>query len=190
MTENMSVVQCDTYSVFTLVMSCLILSLHCQDSCQLCICQTLSRSVYAFSFLSLCLCMKSARLVDLLNVSKPVSPLKSDHPKKHIAYKRPISSSRDRRLKDQGRTHSKSEIKETKNVLISNHPRKIKRSNFAPRLKHKPGDTISNHEFPPMPVAWRKSNRSIWDDSAAHLLDMTMNFLKNIPKVKQIVRYM
>ena len=123
-------------------------------------------------------------------LSPPVSPLKSDHPKKHIAYKRPISSSRDRRLKDQGRTHSKSEIKETKNVLISNHPRKIKRSNYAPRLKHKPGDTISNHEFPPIPVAWRKSNRSIWDDSAAHLLDMTMNFLKNIPKVKQIVRYL
>ena len=123
-------------------------------------------------------------------LSPPVSPLKSDHPKKHIAYKGPISSSSDRMLKDQGRTHSKSDIKETKNVLISNHPRKLKRSNYAPRLKHKPGDTISNREFHPIPVAWRNSNRSIWDDSAAHLLEMTMSFLKDIPKVKQIARYM
>ena len=46
-----------------------------------------------------------------------------------------------------------------------------------------PGDNISNYLFPPMPLTWRRSDRSIWDDSAAHLLDMTSNFLKQIPKV-------
>ena len=64
---------------------------------------------------------------------------------------------------------------------------KLKRSMKKPRKRHpgnrQPGDNISNNPFPPIPLTWRRPDRSIWEDSAAHLLDMTTSFLKQIPKV-------
>ena len=59
----------------------------------------------------------------------------------------------------------------------------LKKSHKLIKGTKQPGDNISNYPFPPMPLTWRRSDRSIWDDSAAHLLDMTSNFLKQIPKV-------
>ena len=77
------------------------------------------------------------------------------------------------------------------NMSIDNLPSTRIKTSLSKSLKRttrpkNPGDNISTNPFPPIPLTWRRSDRSIWDDSAAQLLDMTSNFLKQIPKVSFI----
>ena len=70
-------------------------------------------------------------------------------------------------------------------------PTRVKKTSLSKSLKRNvrpknTGDNISTNPFPPIPLTWRRSDRSIWDDSAAQLLDMTTNFLKQMPKVSFI----
>ena len=79
------------------------------------------------------------------------------------------------------------------NMSIDNLPSTRIKTSLSKSLKRNtrpknPGDNISTNPFPPIPLTWRRSDRSIWDDSAAQLLDMTTNFLKQIPKVSFIPR--
>ena len=117
-------------------------------------------------------------------MSPPISPIKSGQLKSRKGSKSPASPCKDQELKVQIPIVSNSNATKPEcKMPLKKLKRNLKRNYNKNRKNLQTGDTISFNPFPPIPITWRSSNRSLWDDSAAHLLDMTTSFLKKIPKV-------
>ena len=118
-------------------------------------------------------------------LSPPLSPLKRENQKLHKRSKSPASISKESPSKKKYSISRNSAARsfEQDSRLSKQKRNAYTQGNINDKSKAT-GDTISFNPFPPIPLTWRRPGRSMWDDSAAHLLDMTVTFLRKLPKVK------